>query len=277
MTFLRLDLEDLHGKNPNYVGKIPFPHQMEAFEALSKNYQFPVKGYSGGLLVLPTGAGKTFTAVNWICRNVLPKKIKVIWFAQSSYLLNQAFGSFCENALEIANRDSINIRVVSSSTEHSKAFSINNTDDVIIITTQTAILNFNLKPRDLAGKETETEFKKFIKNCANSEIFAVLDEAHHAPAYGFRNLWKEIKYLVPNFYILGLTATPTHNDKRIGGWLFEIFDKEKIYQANQNELITQKILAVPKYEEKSTGREFVADDALYDRLVREHKDLPEIL
>jgi superfamily II DNA or RNA helicase len=275
MTFIRLDLEDLHRKNPNYVGKNPFPHQIEAFEALSNNYSFPIKGYSGGLLVLPTGAGKTFTAVNWICRNVLPKKIKVIWFAQSSYLLNQAYGSFCENALEIANRESINIRVVSSNTEHSKAFSINTADDILIITTQTAILNFNLKPRDLAGNETETEFKKFVKNCANSEIFVVLDEAHHAPAYGFRNLWKEIKNIVPNFYILGLTATPTHNDKRIGGWLFKIFNNEKIYEANQNELITQKILAVPKYEEKSTGKELVADQSLYDRLVREHKDLPE--
>ena len=98
-----------------------------------------MNAYIGGLLVLPTGGGKTFTAVNWICRNVLSKKIKVLWFAQSSYLLNQAFGSFCDNALEIANRESINVRVVSSSTDHSKASSISPTDDVIIITTQTAI------------------------------------------------------------------------------------------------------------------------------------------
>ena len=102
-----------------------------------------------------------------------------------------------------------------------------------------------------------------------------MDEAHHAPAYGFRNLWKGIKDLVPNFYILGLTATPTHNDKRIGGWLFKIFDKEILFEANQNELITQKILAVPRYVEKSTGKDLAVDDALYDRLVREHKDLPE--
>jgi len=176
--------------------------------------------------VLPTGGGKTFTAVNWICRNVLSRKIKVLWLAQSSYLLNQALESFCDNSLEILNRDAINIRVVSSSTEHSKASTISQTDDVLIITTQTAISNFNTESRDINGNILETEFKKFIKSSAGSGIFVVLDEAHHAPAYGFRSLWKGMSALISGFYILGLTATPTHNDKKIGGWLFKIFDKE---------------------------------------------------
>ncbi len=225
--------------------------------------------------MLPTGGGKTFTAVNWICRNVLSRKIKVLWLAQSSYLLNQAFGSFCDNSLEILNRNAINIRVVSSSSEHSKASTISQTDDVLIITTQTAISNFNTESRDINGNILETEFKKFIKSSAGSGIFVVLDEAHHAPAYGFRSLWKGMSDLISGFYILGLTATPTHNDKKIGGWLFKIFDKEILYDADQNELIHQKILAVPKYIEKPTGKDLVVDDALYDRLVREHKELPE--
>lgn len=121
----------------------------------------------------------------------------------------------------------------------------------------------------------ETEFKKYIKSSAGSGLFIVLDEAHHAPAYGFRNLWKGVQDLVPKFYILGLTATPTHNDKKIGGWLFKIFNKEILYKADQNELIHQKILSVPHYIEKPTGKDLVVDDALYDRLVREHRDLPE--
>lgn len=225
--------------------------------------------------MLPTGGGKTFTAVNWICRNVLPKKIKVLWLAQSSYLLNQAFGSFCDNALEVINRDSINIRVVSGSSEHSKASTISQTDDVLIVTTPTAIINFDTTSRDLSGNILETEFKKYIKSSAESGLFIILDEAHHAPAYGFRKLWKGIMDIVPKFYILGLTATPTHNDKKIGGWLFKIFDKEILYQADQAELIHQKILSIPHYIEKQTGRDFVVDDALYDRLVREHKELPE--
>jgi len=268
-------LNDLRNKSQNYISKNPFPHQQKAFEVLSKNFTFPIDEYAGGLLVLPTGGGKTFTAVNWICRNVLPKKIKVLWLAQSSYLLNQAFDSFCDNALEILNRESVNIRVVSSSPEHSKASTISQTDDILIITSQTAILNFSSESRDINGNDVETEFKRFIKNSLESGLFIVLDEAHHAPAYGFRSLWKGILNLVPNLYMLGLTATPTHNDKKIGGWLFKIFNKEILYKADQNELIHQKILAVPEYFEKPTGKDFVVDEALYDRLVREHKELPE--
>lgn len=275
MNFINLDLRDMRETTPGYIQYNPFPHQTKAFEELSKNFTFPINSYKGGLLVLPTGGGKTFTAVNWICHNVLPKNIKVIWFAQSSYLLNQAFASFSDNALEIINRDRINIRVVSSSSEHSKSSTICSTDDVLIITTQTAILNFNTESRDINGNVIETEFKKFIKACAESGLFVVLDEAHHAPAYGFRNLWNGMKDLVPNFYILGLTATPTHNDKQIGGWLFKIFDREIIYEANQNELIHQKILAIPHYIEKPTGKDLVVNDELYNRLVRDHRDLPE--
>ena len=112
MNFINLDLRDMRETTPGYIQYNPFPHQTKAFEELSKNFTFPINSYKGGLLVLPTGGGKTFTAVNWICHNVLPKNIKVIWFAQSSYLLNQAFASFSDNALEIINRDRINIRVV---------------------------------------------------------------------------------------------------------------------------------------------------------------------
>lgn len=275
MNVINLDLNVLRGKAPEYKQKNPFPHQTRAFEELSKNFSFPINSYKGGLLVLPTGGGKTFTAVNWICRNVLPKNIKVLWLAQSSYLLNQASASFCDNALDIINRDRINMRVVSSSSEHSNSSTISSTDDVLIITTQTAIINFNTQSRDLNGNVIETKFKEFIKASAKSGLFVVLDEAHHAPAYGFRNLWKGIRDIVTKFYILGLTATPTHNDKQIGGWLFKIFDNEILYEANQNELIHQKILAVPHYIEKSTGKDLAVNDDLYNRLVREHRDLPE--
>lgn len=121
MKEVSLDLGRLAQDNPNYTPKEPFPCQGEAFRALSSIFTFPAEGYKGGLLVLPTGAGKTFTAVNWVCRNVLPRKTKVLWLAQSSYLLEQAGRAFYENALVIPyGRKSLNIRVVSSSPLHSK-------------------------------------------------------------------------------------------------------------------------------------------------------------
>ena len=94
MRYEQINLEDLRIKNPSLKPKAPFEHQKEAFKALSETFTFPADQYKGGLLVLPTGAGKTYTAVNWICRNIISKKFKVLWFAQSSYLLNQAAKSF---------------------------------------------------------------------------------------------------------------------------------------------------------------------------------------
>lgn len=275
MRYESINLEELRTKYPSYKPKPPFKHQTEAFQAFTTSFKFPISQYKGGLLVFPTGAGKTYTAVNWICKNVLTKNIKVLWFAQSSYLLNQAAKSFYDNALEASSRRTrLNLRVVSSSPANSPASSIDITDDILIITTQTAIKNFNTKPEDEYGNVIETKFIKFLKSCAGSGLFVVLDEAHHAPAYGFRHLWQNLISTVPNLYMLGLTATPTYNDKKTSGWLFKIFNLEILNRVEQSELIAQNILALPKYIQKNTGRDFHVDDKLYDRLVRDHKDLP---
>jgi len=275
VSYLSQNLDELREKNSANKSRNPFPHQIEAFQALNNTFKIPSKNYAGGLLVLPTGAGKTFTAVNWLCRNILSEKIKILWFAQSSYLLNQACRSFYENAIEIpSSRKFLNIRVVSSSPSHCQASSIDQTDDVIIMTTQTAISNFNSDALDQSGKRIETKFLKFIKSNADNGIFVVLDEAHHAPAYGFRHLWMDITKIVPNLCILGLTATPTYNDQKTSGWLFKIFDKKVIYHVKQEKLIAQNILSIPNYVEKNTGKELPVNDKLYERLVMQHKELP---
>jgi hypothetical protein len=66
-----------------------------------------------------------------------------------------------------------------------------------------------------------------------------------------------------------------HNDKRISGWLKNIYDKWICYEAEKAILQENKILAVPKYIERQTNMEFEVDDGLFDRLVNKHKDLPE--
>ncbi|MBC3802954.1 DEAD/DEAH box helicase [Acetobacterium fimetarium] len=275
MNYESLDLVKLRKDNEGKFGKEKRSHQIDSFVALSKTYNFPMEGYKGGLLVLPTGAGKTFTAVRWICENILSKNIKVLWLAQSSYLLDQACNTFLENVVSIPpSRDTLNVRVVSSDPAHSNSSDIETTDDVLIMTTQTAISKFNNVPEDINGEKVDSYFKRFINSCKDTQIFVVLDEAHHAPAYGCRNLLIDIKEMIPNLYLLGLTATPTYSDKKNSGWLFKIFDKGILYEAKTTKLIAENILALPVYIEKSTGRELEVDDKLYNRLVREHKDLP---
>ncbi|TYQ24211.1 DEAD/DEAH box helicase family protein [Pseudanabaena sp. UWO310] len=265
--------------------KTPFAHQKEAFAKLNEVFQLGKKKSASGMLVLPTGAGKTFTAVRWLCNHALSKKIKVLWLAPSYYLLDQAADTFKKDIREVPDRKTINIRCVSSSKSHAKASSIQLSDDVILMTTQTAIINLHSNAKDKFNQSITTALRKFIDDNQNSEFFVVVDEAHHTPAYGLRNLLISeqesnlgLRSLLPNLYLLGLTATPTYTDKAKKGWLSKIFTDGKqgiIYQADKEKLMMQGILARPNYTEIPTGTEVELDDALYEELTNKHKDLPE--
>ncbi|MEH1919342.1 DEAD/DEAH box helicase family protein [Nostoc sp.] len=276
------NLEQLRKKDTHFSPKPPFQHQVEAFKKLSSTFKVDSKEPRSGLLVLPTGAGKTFTAVKWSCDHVIPKNIKILWLAPSFYLLDQAFSTFCENARDISHsKKTLNLRRVSSNPSHANASSIKITDDIVIMTIQTAISNLHPNNQDGSGNKVETAFRKFIEDSKETGLFVIVDEAHHSPAYGCRNLLigeKGLRELVPNSNILGLTATPTYTDKAKSGWLRKIFTDGHngvIYQADKETLIAQGILARPNYIEVSTGTEMEVDDKLYDQLVKQHKDLPE--
>jgi superfamily II DNA or RNA helicase len=215
----------------------------------------------------------------------LTKNIKVLWLAHTGHLLVQAYETFTANLLEThPHRKTINMRLVSSDPAHSNASQILPTDDILIITTQTAITNLETDALDGNGEKRKTALEQFLAHCSENRLFVVLDEAHHAPAYGCRNLLigggkiqNGIRQLIPNSYFLGLTATPTYSDERRRGWLWEIFKDKIIYQTEKAELIKQNILAVPEYIQRNTGEEIEVDDVLFDTLVRQHKDLPEYL
>lgn len=282
MVYVSLDLEQLREQDTNFLPKPPFQHQIEAFEKLSNTFQLDNKKSGSGILVLPTGAGKTFTAVRWLCDHVIPKNIKILWLAPSYYLLDQAFSTFEENARGLSySKKTLNIRCVSSNPSHAKAPSIKLTDDIVIMTVQTAISNLNPDALDGSGNKVKTAFRKFIDDCRETGLFIIVDEAHHSPACGCRNLLigeGGLRSLLPNSNILGLTATPTYTDKARRGWLWKIYKDGVngiIYQADKEALITQEILARPNYIEVSTGTPMEVDDRLYDRLVKQHKDLPE--
>lgn len=274
LGYVDLDLDKI--RETMHVQRAPFPHQREAFDALNSTFNLPLQGYKGSLLVLPTGGGKTFTATNWICRSILSRNIKVLWLAQSSYLLDQAAQSFIKESTNILHsRKSLKVRTVSSSSSHSNSGNIELSDDVVIVTTQTAISDVLNETIGFKGESLKFKLRRWIDNCVDSELFVVLDEAHHAPAYGCRTLLTELRDNIKNLYVLGLTATPTHNDQRIRGWLEKIFDRGICYQAEINNLYKTNILAMPVYIQKATGKDMEVDDKLYARIMNQHKDLPD--
>src|SRR5437870_5171797 len=74
--------------------KIPASHQNDALLRLDKWFQKSNSAQSGGIMALPTGSGKTFTAVRFICRGPLSSGFKVLWLAHTHHLLEQAYDQF---------------------------------------------------------------------------------------------------------------------------------------------------------------------------------------
>ena len=105
MTDVTINLEKLK-EGPAPPLKTPFPHQTAAITALNQTFPPQGKQTRGGLLVLPTGAGKTFTTVKWLGDNLLPKNVKVLWLAHTFHLLDQAYETFYHYARWIPERRS---------------------------------------------------------------------------------------------------------------------------------------------------------------------------
>lgn len=249
-------------------------HQTETIKKLNewfKSKEFP----SGAIVALPTGSGKTFTAVRFLCKYVLAKDYKVLWLAHTHHLLEQAFYSFgplsekLDDGYEVGwipePREHLNVRIVSGTDNHFNVSQIKPEDDVLIATLQ-SIAN--------ANKKDHPKFKDFLKS-SNGKLFVVFDEAHHAPAPSYRNLILSLRKQLPQMYLLGLTATPTYMDVKKRGWLEVLFPQEIMHQVSVKNLIAQGILAKPVIKESETDFTPEFDESMYSKWVNTNKDLPE--
>ena len=118
--------------------KEPAGHQKMAIDDLIKWYNIKRDSYAGGILVLPTGGGKTFTAIRFLCLTALSDGYKVLWLAHTHHLLEQAYSSFAEHVGKIAEpRSKLKVRVVSGTIGHFRVSDIEPEDDVVIATLQT--------------------------------------------------------------------------------------------------------------------------------------------
>jgi superfamily II DNA or RNA helicase len=257
--------------------KVPANHQNEALAKLKEWFKKQYSEPAGGILALPTGGGKTFTASRFLCSSLsldsydgpVSKGYKVLWLAHTKHLLEQAFYSFESEVGRISEQKrQLNVRVVSPG--HQPVHSIKPSDDVVIITLQTLRGAYNRQ---------DTQLEPFL-NSAGDKLFVVFDEAHHSPAYSYRKLMLDLRERFSNkMWLLGLTATPTYTDESRRGWLRELFPQEVIYPKNAegfvDRLIGDGILAKPKFEEHPTNIEVEFDEQEYNKWVSTYKDLPE--
>lgn len=237
---------------PGADGRRPYEHQLVAMahlDLLDKEPSFST------MVVLPTGGGKTYTAVNWLLRHAVNKGRKVLWVAHRHMLLDQAAESFEQYAYASAMPDvsAFTYRIVSGNKEHATASSINRADDVVIASKDSLRSRLDYVIEWLSGQD---------------EAYLVVDEAHHATAKTYRRLIDEVARAVPHVKIIGLTATPMRTLESEQGLLARIFKdgvaggrvvKGQVgiaYQIGLQELINRLILARPRIEACQTNESF---------------------
>jgi superfamily II DNA or RNA helicase len=238
----------------------PFPHQAAAWEALSRHFG---GGREAGLLVLPTGAGKTFVAARWLLASHVREGGRVLWLAHRRSLLRQAARTFLANADAAHPRSPIGLLTISG--DDARWPSVRPHHDVVLSSIQTA------------GREDRIDFVEAFLRMRDTRTFVVVDEAHHASAPGYYRLLAELRRL--GAPLLGLTATPVRmvdgDEKR----LHALFDAHVIHQVPRRALVDDGVLAVPAFETIHTRvdveREFTAEDFAH---LERHGDLaPSVL
>ena len=175
--------------SPNYS---LFFHQIEVLESVKKLLNKPVKK---AMLHMPTGAGKTRTAINLICDYLKqnPDSL-VVWLAHTEELCQQAHDEFNKGWGIIGNRDIQSFKLFKN-----YRFDLQN------IKKGFAVLSldyaFSLTRRD------QNNFFKLSRKCN----FVVMDEAHMSIAPTYKTI---LEILVnKSTYLLGLTATPGRSEK----------------------------------------------------------------
>lgn len=207
------------------------PHQKTSWDRMDKH--FLDAGKAAGLVVLPTGGGKTVVAAHWLLRNVIARGGRVLWLANRQALLRQAFGTFRRLA-NLAHPEKKTLDLIAVSSEFAKWSGVSRDHELVFASVQSSVI------------ESNRGFVKELLADAGSNAFVVVDEAHHAVAPCTLALLNEVKR--SGVRILGLTATPIRMDdvdqKRLGA----LFDGTIIHQVSRTELTNQGILAVPATE-----------------------------
>lgn len=240
----------------------PYPHQLATWDKMTRHFTDERK--RAGLVVLPTGGGKTVVAAHWLLRNVVAKGGRVLWLANRQALLRQAFQTF-KRLGNLAHPDRKTLDLIAISSEFQRWSTVSADHDVVFASVQSSVLDVN------------RGFVRELLADAAGRAFVVVDEAHHAPAKRTYELLTEIKERgVP---LLGLTATPIRMVDGDQRRLAALFDNAIIHQVARAELSSIGILASPRTEtvktEVNVEKEMDADELRY---LERHGDLaPEVL
>lgn len=206
----------------------PHPYQQEARDKLSKHCaEAETTGVFQGLLVMPTGSGKTFTTVGWLVDRILNQGGRILWVAHRHELLEQAAREFHVLAGSFTAGEQLRVRIVSG--KHCTTSQIDPADHIVVSSI------FSL------ARNSE----RIQESLKDPNLFLVIDEAHHAPARSYRDIIRVLNAAASR-RILGLTATPTRTVEEERPILGRLFARNTIHEVPLNTLIEQSYLARPR-------------------------------
>ena len=230
-------------------------HQIEAIDSLNNYFNLSGKKNvaQNGLLVMPTGSGKTFTAVNWLLNSGVANGYRILWLAHRQELIDQTNNEF-RNQAPILSKYGINkLRIIPVSGMHYKM-------------SQASRYDINIcSISSVANKYGYRFIRRMLGAPGLEKLIVVIDEAHHAVSPSYQKVLKRITQLNPNRILLGLTATPTRMQDYDRKRLFDMFNvtenlgsnignsKGYIYEVTLKNLLINGFLANPIYKKIETN------------------------
>jgi superfamily II DNA or RNA helicase len=184
---------------PNYL-------QNNVLQALD---YYRSKGWKKGIVVLPTGTGKTFLSAF----DTLKAPGRILFIVHRLDILKQS----------------------------REAFERVYPNEILGLLTGEVKENIKESKVLFASKDSLRNTEILTSFSPNEFDYIIVDEVHHGQAPTYQMV---LKYFEPNFFMLGLTATPDRMDRKD---IFELFDYQKIFEYNLFEAIENGFLVPYTY------------------------------
>lgn len=247
--------------NETPIEEVPlYDFQKDAIEKL-KNH-FIENDRSAGIMVMPTGSGKSRTSTYYLIKEMISQGYQVLWIAHRHMLLDQAADCFYKFAglAKINNPGIRNYNISCISGEHMNIKQVGKSEIIV------------------ASIASICRSKPHLRRILGNKVMIVVDEAHHSLAPTYKDTIEFIKKCRKNTKVLGITATPIRANEKDSQKLLEIFDKTIIYNIAMSDLIAKGILADPHFKRIDTGEDFEPEITIdEEKLLKRYGELPETL
>lgn len=218
---------------------------------------------SKGMLVMPTGSGKTRTAVYFLNKYLISKGYQVIWLTHRHMLIDQTADTFY-NLSPVVKQGNTNIKTFKMaciSGKHSPIKATEKDDNVMIMSIQSVCRSL-----------------EYLRAVLAKKVVIVVDESHHTVAGSYTKTIDYIKKVRKNVKLLGLTATPIRGTENSSKFLLKYYDDKIIYDISMSELIKKQFLSTPNFIKIETNIDiepFISIDEA--NLIKKYGEIPETL